>query len=69
MDYCFVRRDDEVEVITIPENDIRISAAISIEGNERLFYRASDGEGNLGLYIWDYNTGKSRKVAVEKSEE
>jgi hypothetical protein len=59
----------KVEVITIPEDDIRISAAISIEGSERLFYRASDGEGNLGLYIWEYNTGKSRKVAVEKSEE
>jgi hypothetical protein len=59
----------KTEVInTGVDSEIWLSAATEVEGHEKLFFRASDGEGNIGLYLWDHTTGKSTKVAVEKEE-
>ncbi len=59
----------KAEVIPLEQGEIRIAAAAVINGSEKLFYRASDGEGNIGLYLWDRATGKAAKVGFEKDKE
>jgi hypothetical protein len=54
------------KIISLPDTEIQIAAATAAGGEERVFFRASDGEGNLGLFIWEQKTGKARRVSTEE---
>jgi hypothetical protein len=58
----------KAEVIPTQPFEITISAATAAGGNERVFFRANDDDG-IGLYLWDRQSGKARRVALEVSEE
>jgi hypothetical protein len=58
----------KAEVIPTQHFEITISAATAVGGNEFLFFRANDDDG-IGLYLWDRQSGRAKRVASEISEE
>jgi hypothetical protein len=56
------------EVVTPPVIEVTLSAATAAEGDEKVFYRSSDGEGKLGLYLWERNTSKAQRIATEPEQ-
>ena len=56
------------EVITPPDIEVTLSAATAAEGDEKVFYRSSDGEGHLALYLWERNTNQAKRIATEPEQ-
>ncbi|MDB6140721.1 MAG: hypothetical protein JWO94_3793, partial [Verrucomicrobiaceae bacterium] len=45
--------------------EVTTAAATLADGVEKLFYRAADNDGKLGLYLWENATGKPQQIAEE----